>query len=86
MMTFGVMGLFCVAYIVSSGAFLLWGIALFSDRPDFGLGLPFLMVALGQTAGAPVFGTVWDAAGAGWRFFPSPRSWEVPHFGSRTQP
>jgi predicted MFS family arabinose efflux permease len=65
MMTFGVMGLFGVAYIVSSGAFLLWGIALFSDRPDFGLGLPFLMVALGQTAGAPLFGTVWDAAGSG---------------------
>ena len=65
MMTFGVMGLFGVAYIVSSGAFLLWGIALFSDRPDFGLGLPFLMVALGQTAGAPLFGTVSDAAGSG---------------------
>jgi predicted MFS family arabinose efflux permease len=65
MMAFGVMGLFGVAYIVSSGAFLLWGIALFSDRPDFGLGLPFLMVALGQTAGAPLFGTVWDAAGSG---------------------
>jgi len=65
MTAFGVMGLFGVAYIVSSGAFLLWGIALFSDRPDFGLGLPFLMVALGQTAGAPLFGTVWDAAGSG---------------------
>jgi predicted MFS family arabinose efflux permease len=65
MMTFGVMGLFGVAYIVSSGAFLLWGIALFPDRPDFGLGLPFLMVALGQTTGAPLFGTVSDAAGNG---------------------
>jgi predicted MFS family arabinose efflux permease len=65
MMAFGVMGLFGVAYIVSSGAFLLWGIALFPDRPDFGLGLPFLMVALGQTAGAPLFGTVSDAAGSG---------------------
>ena len=65
MMAFGVMGLFGVAYIVSSGAFLLWGIALFSDRPDFGLGLPFLMVALGQTAGAPLFGIVLDAAGSG---------------------
>ncbi|EWY38340.1 hypothetical protein N825_14115 [Skermanella stibiiresistens SB22] len=63
-LAFGVMGLFGAAYIVSSGAFLLWGIGLFSDRPDFGLGLPFLMVALGQTAGAPLFGTVLDAAGS----------------------
>lgn len=61
---FAVMGLFGVAYIVSSGAFLLWGIALFPDRPDFGLGLPFLMIALGQTAGAPLFGSVWDLAGS----------------------
>jgi predicted MFS family arabinose efflux permease len=65
MTAFGVMGLFGVAYIVSSGAFLLWGIALFADRPDFGLGLPFLMIALGQTAGAPLFGTLWEAAGSG---------------------
>jgi predicted MFS family arabinose efflux permease len=65
LMAFGVMGLFGVAYIVSSGAFLLWGIALFTDRPDFGLGLPFLMVALGQTAGAPLFGIILDAAGSG---------------------
>jgi predicted MFS family arabinose efflux permease len=65
MMAFGVMGLFGVAYIVSSGAFLLWGISVFSDRPDLGLGLPFLMVALGQTAGAPLFGTISDAAGSG---------------------
>jgi predicted MFS family arabinose efflux permease len=68
-MAFAVMGLFGVAYIVSSGAFLLWGIALFTDRPDFGLGLPFLMIALGQTAGAPLFGTVWDAAGSGTALF-----------------
>jgi predicted MFS family arabinose efflux permease len=60
---FAVMGLFGVAYIVSSGAFLLWGIGLFPDRPDFGLGLPFLVLALGQTAGAPLFGSIWDAAG-----------------------
>lgn len=64
MIAFAVMGLFGVAYIVSSGAFLLWGIALCPDRPDFGLGLPFLMIALGQTAGAPLFGSVFDLAGS----------------------
>lgn len=63
MIAFAVMGLFGVAYIVSSGAFLLWGIALFPDRPDFGLGLPFLMLALGQTTGSPLFGSVWESAG-----------------------
>ena len=62
-LAFAVMALFGVAYIVSSGAFLLWGITLFPDRPDFGLGLPFLMLALGQTAGSPLFGSVWEAAG-----------------------
>ncbi|MBB4005166.1 MFS transporter [Aurantimonas endophytica] len=61
---FAVMGLFGVAYIVSSGAFLLWGIMLYPARPDIGLGLPFLMIALGQTAGAPLFGFLWDAAGS----------------------
>ena len=50
---FAILGLFGLAYIVSSGTFLLWGILLFPDRPDFGLGLPFLVIALGQTAGAP---------------------------------
>jgi hypothetical protein len=54
MMAFGTMALFGVAYIVSSGAFLLWGIALW------------------QTARAPLFGTVWDAAGSGTACFPLP--------------
>ncbi|WP_157666661.1 MFS transporter [Bordetella genomosp. 13] len=64
MLAYAVMGLFGVAYIVSSGAFLLWGIRIYSDRPDMGLGLPFLMIALGQTAGAPLFGAIWDMAGS----------------------
>lgn len=62
-LAFGAMGLFGVAYIVSTGVYLLWGIELFPDRPDLGLGLPFLMIALGQTAGAPFFGALLDAAG-----------------------
>jgi hypothetical protein len=68
MMAFGTMGLFGVAHIVSSGAFLLWAIVLFSDCPDFGLGLPFLMIALGQTAGGATLrnrmgcGGEWDGA------------------------
>lgn len=62
---FVAMGLFGLAYIASTGALLLWGIALLSDRPALGLGYPFLLVALGQTAGAPLFGMVYDQAGSG---------------------
>ncbi|MFQ6776424.1 MFS transporter [Cereibacter sphaeroides] len=35
-----------------------------ADRADLGLGLPFLMIAAGHTAGAPAFGTLLDGAGA----------------------
>lgn len=57
------MCLFGAAYIVSSGVYLLQGIRLLPDRPDLGLGIPFLLLALGQTAGTPVFGAVLEAAG-----------------------
>lgn len=59
------MGLFGAAYIVSTGAFLIWGIMLLPDRPDLGLGIPFLAIAVGQTVGAPLFGAILDAAGTG---------------------
>ena len=61
---FPVMALFGLAYIVSSGAFLLWGIELYEDRPALGLGIPFLMLAIGQTAGAPLYGVLLDQAGS----------------------
>ncbi|WP_130909771.1 MFS transporter [Pseudomonas sp. Sample_9] len=57
------MCLFGAAYIVSSGVYLLQGIRLFADRPDLGLGIPFLLLALGQTAGTPIFGAVLEATG-----------------------
>jgi predicted MFS family arabinose efflux permease len=61
---FGVMGLFGMAYIVATGSYLLWGITLYKGSPAVGLGLPFLVLALGQTAGAPLFGAIWDLAGS----------------------
>lgn len=57
------MALFGAAYITSSGILLIRGIALLPDRPDLGLGIPFLAVAIGQTVGAPLFGGVLDLAG-----------------------
>ncbi|QXI18038.1 MFS transporter [Pseudomonas hamedanensis] len=60
---FAALCLFGAAYIVSSGAYLIQGIGLFPDRPDLGLGIPFLVLALGQTAGTPLFGTLLEATG-----------------------
>ena len=60
---FADMALFGAAYIVTTGAFLLWGIRIFPDRPSFGLGLPFLTLALGQASGAPLFGVLSDSFG-----------------------
>ncbi|TKA90126.1 MFS transporter [Halopseudomonas bauzanensis] len=60
---FVAMGVFGAAYIVSTGAYLIQGIDLLPDRPDLGLGIPFLVLALGQTAGNPLFGATLAAVG-----------------------
>lgn len=60
---FVAMALFGAAYIVSSGVYLIQGTALFADRPDLGLGIPFLALALGQAVGNPLFGALLNSAG-----------------------
>ncbi|WP_415845918.1 MFS transporter [Stutzerimonas zhaodongensis] len=60
---FAAMGLFGAAYIVSSGTYLIQGIDLLPDRPDLGLGIPFLVLALGQSVGTPLFGATLAGAG-----------------------
>ena len=60
---FAAMGLFGAAYIVSSGTYLIQGINLLPDRPDLGLGIPFLVLALGQSVGTPLFGTLLNLTG-----------------------
>ncbi|MBB2961757.1 MFS transporter [Methylobacterium sp. R2-1] len=62
---FAAMSLFGTAYIVASGTFLIQGIHLLPDRPDLGLGIPFLTLAVGQTVGAPLFGSLVEKAGSG---------------------
>jgi len=57
--------LFGASYITSSGAFLIQGIWLLPDRPDLGLGIPFLILAAGQSAGSPLFGALLSGWGAG---------------------
>jgi predicted MFS family arabinose efflux permease len=59
------MGIFGAAYIVSSGTYLIQGIDLLPDRPDLGLGIPFFVLAVGQTVGTPSLGAVLDGFGPG---------------------
>lgn len=57
-LAYAAMAVFGSNYIVSSGTYLIQGIELLPDRPDLGLGVPFLLIALGQTSGTPLFGMV----------------------------
>jgi predicted MFS family arabinose efflux permease len=52
--------LFGAAYIMLTGVYLLWGVAALPDRPATGLMIGFLTIAIGQTAGAPIFGLLMD--------------------------
>lgn len=48
--------LFGAAYVMLTGVYLVWGTSALPDRPATGLMIGFLTVAVGQTAGAPLFG------------------------------
>ncbi|MES1923829.1 major facilitator superfamily transporter [Salinisphaera sp. T31B1] len=48
--------LFGAAYVMLTGVYLVWGTTALPERPGTGLMIGFLTVAVGQTAGAPVFG------------------------------
>lgn len=52
--------LFGVAYITLTGIYLVWGVSALPDRPATGLMVGFLTIAIGQTAGAPIFGFLMD--------------------------
>lgn len=60
---FVAISVFGAAYIIATGVYLIQGIDLLPDRPDLGLGIPFLVLALGQAAGAPLFGGVQEVIG-----------------------
>lgn len=55
--------LFGAAYVMLTGIYLVWGVAALPDRPATGLMVGFLTVAIGQTAGAPLFGLLMDGLG-----------------------
>lgn len=52
--------LFGAAYIMLTGVYLVWGVSALPERPATGLMIGFLCIAIGQTAGAPVFGLLMD--------------------------
>lgn len=57
-------GLYGFAYITLSGVLLVSGVNAAGDDPAAGLGAVFLMLAIGQVAGAAAFGLLLDSAGA----------------------
>ncbi|MEQ8895566.1 MAG: MFS transporter [Roseovarius sp.] len=56
---------FGAAYVMLTGVYLVWGVRAVPGRPATGLMVGFLTIAIGQTAGAPVFGVMLGAFGAG---------------------
>jgi predicted MFS family arabinose efflux permease len=60
---FAAMAVFGATYIVSSGTYLIQGIDLLPDRPNLGLGVPFLVLAIGLAVGTPLLGAILDFAG-----------------------
>lgn len=57
-----------VAYMMLAGTYLVWGVNIYADRPAIGLGLPFLMIAVGQVIGAPVTGALMESTSARFTF------------------
>lgn len=53
--------MFGVTYIMLTGVYLVWGIKVYDDRPAIGLGLPFLVLAIGQVLGTLVAGILIEA-------------------------
>jgi predicted MFS family arabinose efflux permease len=58
--------LFGAAYITISGIYLVWGVSALPERPATGLMICFLTLAVGQTAGSPLFGLIMDRLSAGY--------------------
>lgn len=59
---FSAAAVFGAVYIALTGVLLVWGTRLYPGAPAFGVGAPFLLIALGQAAAAPVIGLLSDTA------------------------
>lgn len=60
---------FGAAYVGLCGLVLLWSTVLYPARASFGVGISFMMIAVGQTVGAPLAGFLTDAAGGAAAFY-----------------
>jgi predicted MFS family arabinose efflux permease len=60
---------FGASYVCLCGLTLLWSTRIHPDRASFGVGVSFLMIAVGQAVGAPLAGALTDAAGGTSAFF-----------------
>lgn len=49
-------GIFGCSYIFISGVLLVWGIRVFIKNASLGIGVPFLLLALGQVMGSMLAG------------------------------
>jgi predicted MFS family arabinose efflux permease len=50
--------LFGSTYIMLTGVVLVWSVTVFRERPSAGLGVGFLLIAVGQVVGSPVAGAL----------------------------
>ncbi|UXU51107.1 MFS transporter [Staphylococcus arlettae] len=53
-------GLFGFSYIYLTGVLLVWGIKIFAKNASLGIGIPFLLLAVGQVIGSSLAGIVID--------------------------
>lgn len=58
---FSTAAVFGAVYIALTGVLLLWGTRVYPDRPAFGVGAAFLLIAVSQALGAPLLGLLIDA-------------------------
>ena len=64
----GASAVFGAVYIAATGFLLLRGTRTYPDRPVFGVGAAFLLLAVGQALGAPLLGVLADTLGAAQAF------------------
>ncbi|GAA4192436.1 hypothetical protein GCM10022219_12650 [Microbacterium oryzae] len=56
-------GVFGAVYIAATGVLLVWSTQVFPESPARGVGLVFLLLAVGQAVAAPAWGALADLAG-----------------------
>ncbi|WP_063758479.1 MFS transporter [Kibdelosporangium aridum] len=61
--------LFGASYVSLSGVLLLWSTRIYPQRSSFGVGVSFLMLAVGQMVGAPLAGVLTDVSGGTVAFY-----------------